>query len=170
MFKKWLFGGKKDDLEINPYSPDFFKKLMGKYGDQIIMPYKTCDELFIALKEIFSLKPINYEETIVEMRGFMRAENVTKETCDAYLLERNDSSEVFYREHTAKFLPGSKIFLLVDNNNGKIICNDDFLQMKIDILRGINKEEIDNWTSKLKNYLNLFYLYDSELKNYGLQK
>lgn len=100
----------------------------------------------------------------------MRAENVTKETCDAYLLERNNSSEVFYREHITKFSPGSKIFLLVDNNDGKIICNDDFLQMKIDILRGIDKEEIDNLTSKLKNYLNLFYLYDSELKNDGLQK
>lgn len=103
MFKKWLFGGKKDDLEINPYSPDFFKKLMEEYGNKIIMPYKTCNELFITLKEIFSLKPVNYEETIMEMRGFMRAKNVTKETCDAYLLERNDSSEVFYREHTAKF-------------------------------------------------------------------
>lgn len=27
MFKKWLFGGKKDDLEINPYSPDFLRNI-----------------------------------------------------------------------------------------------------------------------------------------------
>jgi len=38
-------------------------------------------------------------------------------------------------------------------------------QTKINILRGINKEDVDNFTQEFKVYLNLFYLYDVALEN-----
>lgn len=154
-------------MAINPTSPNFFPCLMEKYHDKIITPYKNGKELFATLESLYTFEAIDYEETIPEMRGFVIDKNITKERCDAYLLKSNNSSELFYKYHAARFFPRSKIFLLVDKNNDEFIANDHLFQTKINILRGIDKMDIDNFTQAFKVYLNLFYLYDSEKNKEG---
>lgn len=151
-------------MGINPCSPDFFSYLMERYHNKIVIPYKSGEKLFDTLEELYCFEPIDYETAMVEMRGFVVDKNITKERSTAYLLKLNDSSELIYKYHTARFSLRSKIILLIDKENDEFISNDHLFQTKINILRGINREDADNFTQEFKVYLNLFYLYDSALE------
>ena len=152
-------------MEINPSSLDFFPCLMEKYHDKIVTPYKSGEELLNGLKDLYCFEPIDYEKGMIEMRGFVVKKNNTRERSTAYLLKLNNSSELFYKYHTARFFPRSRIILLIDKDKDEFIANDHLFQTKINILRGINKEDVDNFTQEFKVYLNLFYLYDVALEN-----
>ncbi len=152
-------------MEINPSSLDFFPCLMEKYHNKIVIPYKSGEELLGVLKDLYCFEPIDYEEAMIEMRGFVVEKNNTRERSTVYLLKLNNSSELFYKYHTARFFPRSRIILLIDKDKDEFISNDHLFQTKINILRGINKEDVDNFTQEFKVYLNLFYLYDLALEN-----
>lgn len=152
-------------MEINPSSPDFFSCLMEKYHNKIVVPYKSGEELLDTLKGLYCFEPIDYEEAMIEMKGFVVGKNITKERSTVYLLKFNNSSELFYKYHTARFFLRSRIVLLIDKDNDEFISNDHMFQTKINILRGINREDVDNFTQEFKVYLNLFYLYDWALEN-----
>lgn len=151
-------------MEINPCSPDFFSSLMEKYYNEIIIPYKSGEELFDILKTLYCFESIDYEEAMIEMRGFVVGKNIAKDRSIVYLLKLNDSSKIFYKYHTARFFLKSRIVLLIDKDNDEFISNDHLFQTKINILRGINRENVDNFTQEFKVYLNLFYLYDAALE------
>lgn len=152
-------------MEINPCSEEFFSHLMDKYQNKIVIPYKSGEKLLSALKSLYCFEEINYDEAMNEMRGFVVGKNITKEKSVAYLLKLNKMSEPFYKYHAARFLARSRVVLLIDKDNDVFISNNDLFQMKVNILRGINREEVDNFTKALKVYLNLFYLYDVALEN-----
>lgn len=151
-------------MEINPGSPDFFPSLMEKYHNKIVIPYKSGEELLCTLKALYCFETIDYEEAMIEMRGFVVGKNITKERSAVYLLKLNQSSELFYKYHSARFFPRSRIILLIDKDKSEFMTNDHLFQTKINILRGINRENVDNFSKELKVYLNLFYLYDSALE------
>lgn len=159
-----IFGRGKTIMEINASSPDFFSCLIEKYRNKIIIPYKNGEELLGTLKALYCFEPIDYKEAMVEMRGFVVGKNITKERSIVYLLKLNDSSKIFYKYHAARFFLKSRIILLIDKDNDEFISNDHLFQTKINILRGINKENVENFTQEFKIYLNLFYLYDSALE------
>lgn len=152
-------------MEINPISPDFFSYLIEKYQNKIIIPYKNGKELLKTLKTQYCFEPIKFEEAMMEMRGFVTDVNITKEESEVYLLKKNNSSELFYKYHAVRFFPRSKILLLINKDTDEFISNDHLFQTKINILRGINREDVDNFTQKFKVYLNLFYVYDLALEN-----
>lgn len=149
-------------MKMNPTLPDFFPRLMEKYHDEIIFPYKSNSELLATLKMLYQLELVDYEEAMNEIQGFIIDKNIVKEKCDIYLLKLNSSSEVFYQYHATRFGSKRKIFLLVDKYNDEFVTNNQMFQTKINILRGINKKDVDNFTQALKVYLNLFYLYEFE--------
>lgn len=152
-------------MDVNPFSSNFFPCLMEKYRDKIVEPYKSCEELLDTLKLMYCFELISYEEAMIEMRGFITDNDITKEKSTFYLLKPDNSSEIFYRDHTARFFPESRIILLLDKDKEKFIANNHLFQLKVNILRGINREEADNFTHKFKEYLNFFYVYDMALKN-----
>lgn len=147
-------------MEMNPFSADFFPSLMEKYRNEIIEPYKNCRELFDTLKSLYCFEPIGYEEAMIEMRGFITDQNIAKGKSMAYLLKPDNSSEIFYRNQAARFSAKSRIILFLDKENERFISNNQLFQLRVNILRGINGKEVDNFTQECKEYLNLLYLYD----------
>lgn len=147
-------------MEMNPFSADFFPSLMEKYRNEIIEPYKNCRELLDTLKSLYCFEPIGYEEAIIEMRGFITDQNIAKGKSMAYLLKPDNSSEIFYRNQAARFSAKSRIILFLDKENERFISNNQLFQLRVNILRGINGKEVDNFAQECKEYLNLLYLYD----------
>lgn len=74
-----IFEGSKTIMEINHGSPDFFSCLMEKYHNKIVVPYKSGEELLDTLKGLYCFEPIDYEEAMIEMKGFVVGKNITKE-------------------------------------------------------------------------------------------
>ena len=147
-------------MEMNPFSADFFPSLMEKYCNEIIEPYKNCRELIGTLKSLYCFEPIGYEEAMSEMRGFITDQNIAKGKSMAYLLKPDNSSEIFYRNQAARFSAKSRIILFLDKENERFISNNQLFQLRVNILRGINGKEVDNFAQECKEYLNLLYLYD----------
>lgn len=147
-------------MEMNPFSADFFLSLMEKYCNEIIEPYKNCRELIDTLKSLYCFEPIGYEEAIIEMRGFITDHNIAKGKSMVYLLKPDNSSEIFYRNQAARFSAKSRIILFLDKENERFISNNQLFQLRVNILRGINGKEVDNFAQECKEYLNLLYLYD----------
>lgn len=158
------FTKKQKNVEMDPYSMGFFPALMEKYRECIIVPYKNGTDLFETLKQSFCFESLDYEETMKELQGFLYGKRIEKEQSETYLLKRDKASEIYYRHHIARFFPVNRIVLLIDHEHDEFITNDGFFQKKIDILRGINSEEVDNFTRELKTYLNILYLYDIDVE------
>lgn len=95
-----------------------------------------------------------------EMRGFITDQNIAKGKSMAYLLKPDNSSEIFYRNQAARFSAKSRIILFLDKENERFISNNQLFQLRVNILRGINGKEVDNFAQECKEYLNLLYLYD----------
>ena len=53
---------------------------MEKYHDKIIIPYKSGKELLDTLESLYKFEPIDYEEAMIEMRGFVIDKNITEIT------------------------------------------------------------------------------------------
>lgn len=66
-------------MEINPSSLDFFPCLMEKYHNKIVTPYKSGEELLNVLKDLYCFEPIDYEEAMIEMRGFVVKKKIIPE-------------------------------------------------------------------------------------------
>lgn len=150
-------------IKINPTSADFMERLEKEYKSTLVMPCKDTNQLINSIRTVFSLEPVSIEEAISELKNFILTKKIDVEKSEAFLLTHNKDTEVFYSYYTSRFQMKEKIFLIVDKGSDAIVSNCELFRIKIKILRGINKEDVERKTREYKAYLNLFYLYDSSL-------
>lgn len=150
-------------LMINPLNTDFLKNVEKQFAYQIITPRKSSVQLLDCIRKMFDLENVDWKIAKIEMENFVSGRSYCDKDMAVYRLIRNEKSELFYKYHLCRFLPRSKIYIMIDMKKNEFICNCSLMQQRINILRGIDESEIELRTGDYKSYLNCIYMYEKEI-------
>lgn len=150
---------------IDSTSTTFFNQLYLKYKKELVVPQVDVDTLINSLNSMYMLKQIDADDIFDKISRYSYFIDNKKEECSFFLLEENKRTEIFYDYYKAKFSTTYPICLVINRTNYEIMSTCDLFEMKVNILKGINSEDLKNNTNLFKNYLNFFYLYEIALGN-----
>ncbi len=138
----------------------WIESLYTKYKNYIILSNKNYHEWVSLIKDYFPVEKVEINDRIIKEFEFIKELKDDLDDNVIYLLKKDKNTKIYYDFNEQRFVGEQKIYIILDNKNSKIHTNCQLLQFKINIFRGISKDDIVNKTTDYKNYLNELYLYD----------
>lgn len=139
--------------------------------ERIDISPKSVDEVVAFMQKQIGLKTCCFDEVDWLARSILQTTNALQESLGNstpnlqelcyYRLCENEVSKIFYQYFRERYPQSPSIYMIVDTAANRVYSNCDLLTMKLILLQGIAKAEIESETIEYKNYLIAAEAYES---------
>lgn len=154
-------------MKFDNTSNNFIEQLKEAYCDKIIKVKKTTEEVIEYCKEAYGLIPMSDIEgldylgisMIDNIKNLLNVVDDSKIKFKIFRLEENYQTKKFYQYYNDRFYGNLRVYVYHEVFTDKLFSNCELFELKLSLLRGVDKLEIQNETRNYIEYLNNCYLY-----------
>ena len=162
--------------DISTTDSSFLPSVYNFYKNDIIIPKKSPDDIFLLLGKEYGLNKVLYSEldrmtadSAISLINYNKPENTRNiHTHDIWQLPQNLATSRFYKDFYERFVKigdSPKIILVYIPDKDYFMSNSSFFEIAIYVYRGINEDDFNKKGPEYKHYLNSMFLLSEALKN-----
>lgn len=139
--------------------------LRKKYDNNKIVGIKKSEKVLEKLKNLSMIEPISINDLDYMGKAFLNdlSSDYPKDSLKIFKMVENDTTDIFYKYHRERYVGKVCIYIFLAEDNS-LHSNCDLLECKLEIMKGINKSEIDEKSHIYWRYLDTMHQYDIMVK------
>ena len=139
--------------------------LKKKYDNDKIVGIKESEKVLEKLKNLSVIEPISINDLDYMGKAFLNdlSSEYPKDSLKIFKMVKNGTTDIFYKYHRERYVGKVCIYIFLSEDNS-LHSNCDLLECKLEIMKGINKSEIDKKSHIYWRYLETMHQYDIMVK------
>ena len=139
--------------------------LRKKYDNDKIVGIKESEKVLEKLKNLSVIEPISINDLDYMGKAFLNdlSSEYPKDSLKIFKMVENGTTDMFYKYHRERYVGKVCIYIFLSEDNS-LHSNCDLLECKLEIMKGINKSEIDKKSHIYWRYLDTMHQYDIMVK------